>query len=219
MKKLFDVRNIIILILLLLAILEFINPKGILPNRVVKITTVDSIPYPVHDTIPQEVEVEVEVPVEIEKPVPYEVHDTIPRIIDSLAIVKLFAETKQTKKDILQLPDNTGTVTVFDTISNNRVLGRSFTSKIKQKIVRDTIKIPEPRKNVLYFGLDGRLDKPNVVELLGASFILKTKDEKLYKVGVGVNNRVIDGTNGTFTPYIGGGIYWPIKLKKKKDGE
>ena len=43
---------------------------------------------------------------------------------------------------------------------------------------------------------------------------LKTKEEKLYKLGVGVDNKVIDGTNGTLTPYIGGGVYWPIRLKK-----
>jgi DNA gyrase subunit B len=33
-------------------------------------------------------------------------------------------------------------------------------------------------------------------------------------LGVGVSNRVTDGTNGTLSPYIGGGVYWKIKFKK-----
>lgn len=214
MKKIFDVRHIIIIILLLLALLEFINPKGFMPNRVVQVPVVDSVPYPVHDTIPQEVEVEVQVPVEIEKEVKVEVQVPTPIPVDTMAIVKMFSENKQTKKDILQLPDNIGTVTIFDTISNNRILSRSFTSKVKQKIVRDTVKIPEPIKNVLYFGMDAKFDKPNVVNFLGVSALYKTKEEKLYRVGVGVNNIVKDGTNGVLVPYVGGGIYWPIKLKK-----
>ena len=49
---------------------------------------------------------------------------------------------------------------------------------------------------------------------MGIGLLFKTKDEKIYKVGVGVSNTVIDGTNGTLTPYIGGGVYWKIKLKK-----
>lgn len=219
MKKYLDIRNIIILILLLLSILMFINPKGILPNRVVKVPQIDSIPFAVHDTIPMEVEVEVEIPVEVEVPVEKIVEVQVQQPVDTLAIVKLFSDNKQVKKDILELPGNIGTVTVYDTISNNRVLGRSFTSKVKQKIVRDTIYTPLPRRNELYFGVDGKLDKPNLINLIGVGLILKDKDDKhLYKVGMGVSNRVSeDGTNGIFVPYVGGGVYWRLGFVHKKD--
>lgn len=217
MKKYLDVRNFIIVFLLLVALLMFLNPKGFMPNRTLKVVQIDSISYPIYDTLIEEIEVEVEVPVEIEKEVRIEVEVPTPITVDTAAIVKMFSENKQTKKDILELPNNVGTVTLYDTISNNRILGRSFTSKIKQKIVRDTLRIPEERKNVLYFGVDAKFDKPNVVNLIGTSMVMKTKTEKLYRVGVGVNNIVTDGTNGTFKPYIGGGVYWPIRFKKNKD--
>lgn len=216
MKKYLDIRNFVILFLLLLCLLEFFNPGGYLPNRTVKIPQIDSIPYPVHDTIPVEVEVEVEVPVDRPVEVMVEKLVEVPVIqpVDTMAIVKMFAENKQFKKDVIQLPDNAGTITIFDTISNNRVLGRSFTTKFKAKIIRDTVITPEPIKNVLYVGIDAKFDRPNVVNFLGTSLVYKTKQERLYRVGIGVNNTVIDGTNGTLAPYVGGGIYWPIKRKK-----
>ena len=218
MKKYLDLRNIIIIILLLLCLLGIINPKGIMPNRTVYVPQIDSIPVPVHDTVIAEVEVEtpveVEVPVEVEKIVEVKVVEPV----DSQAIVKLFSENKQTKKDILELPGNIGTVTIFDTISNNRILGRSFTSKVKQKIVRDTIRTPEPVKRYYYAGIDTKFDKPNHVTLLGASVLMRTKNENIYRVGIGVQNITgPDRVNGVFVPYIGGGVYWKIGKKWIKD--
>ena len=66
MKKYLDIRNIIILVLLASTALVAVNPGGIIPNRIKHLHRIDSIPYPVHDTLPVEVEVEVQVPVEVE---------------------------------------------------------------------------------------------------------------------------------------------------------
>ena len=213
-RSYFEIKNIIISILLVVIVIILLNPKGCIPGRTktITFTKVDSIPYPVHDTIPQEVEVEVEVPVEVTKEVRVEV--PVVQVVDSQAIVKLFSENKQTKKDILELPGNIGTVTIFDTISNNRILGRSFTSKVKQKIVRDTIRTPEPIKRYYYAGIDAKFDKPNHVTLLGASVLMRTKNENIYRVGIGVQNITgPDRVNGVFVPYIGGGVYWKIGKK------
>jgi hypothetical protein len=49
---------------------------------------------------------------------------------------------------------------------------------------------------------------------MGMGVILKTKKDHLYQVGIGVANRTVDGVSGEFKPYIGGGVYWKIKLKK-----
>ncbi len=38
--------------------------------------------------------------------------------------------------------------------------------------------------------------------------------DKLYQFNLGVNNRTTDGTNGGFSPYVGFGTYWKIKVKK-----
>ena len=53
-----------------------------------------------------------------------------------------------------------------------------------------------------------------MVSNVGAGLLIKTKKDKIYNLGVGVSNRVTDGTNGTLSPYIGGGVYWKIKFKK-----
>jgi hypothetical protein len=49
---------------------------------------------------------------------------------------------------------------------------------------------------------------------VGAGLLINSKSDKIYNLGIGVNNRTTDGTNGEFTPYIRGGVYWKIKLKK-----
>jgi hypothetical protein len=215
MKKIFDIRHVIILILLLLSILLFLNPNGIVPNRMVTIHDTVGFEVPIHDTAEVEVLVEVEIPVEVQ--VPYAVHDTVTIInpIDTNAILNALGQ-KIFKKDIIKLPSNIGTVTLFDTISNNRIIGRSFKSDVKQKIVRDTMYTPIPRQNEFYVGLDAKFDKPNVINIVGLSVLFKNKDDRhMYRLGVGVTNRVDDqGTNGKLVPFIGGGAYWKVKLKK-----
>ena len=214
MKKLLDVRHFIILFLLLIAILELINPKGIMPNRTKIVPQVDSIPYAVHDTIPVDSLVEVEV----EVPVPYEVEKRveIPVIqsVDTAEIIKShFAKVQY--KDVLKLPNNQGTVTITDTIANNTIVNRKFIADVKQMIVKDTVYTQIPRKTEVYLGLDGTFDKPNVINIMGLSVLFKNKDDRhLYKLGVGVSNRVGDnGVNGELHPFIAGGVYWKLKLR------
>ena len=54
MKKIFGIKNIIIFVLSASTAIVAINPKGMMPNRTKYHKIVDSIPYPVHDTIPFE---------------------------------------------------------------------------------------------------------------------------------------------------------------------
>jgi hypothetical protein len=196
-----------------ISVVEFINPKGIMPNRTT--LKVDSIPYAVHDTISVdslvEVEVEIEVPVEVE--VEKRVEVPVYQTIDTMEILKVhFAKVQH--KEVLTLPNNQGTVTLIDTISKNSIVNRQFIADVKRMIVKDTIYTKEPKKNQLFFGFDGGLNKENVVSHIGTGILFKTKDDKIFHVGVGVANRVLDGTSGTFTPYVDGGVYWKLKLKK-----
>ena len=214
MKKILDIRHIVIVLLLLICALEFLNPKGFMPNRTKIVSQVDSIPFEVHDTTEIEVPIEVEVPVEVK--VPYEVKVEVPVIqsVDTAEIIKShFAKVQY--KDVLKLPNNQGTVTITDTISNNTIVNRKFIADVKRMIVKDTIYTQIPRKTEAYLGLDFKFDKPNVINVIGLSMLFKNKDDKhMYKVGVGVTNRVDDGgTNGRLTPFIGGGVYWKLKLK------
>ena len=214
MKKILDVRHIIILLLLGIAIIEFVNPKGFMPHRT--LLKVDSIPYAVHDTIPVdslvEVEVEVEVPVEV--PVEKRIEVPVVQPVDTAEIIKTHF-TKVQYKDVLKLPNNQGTVTITDTIANNTIVNRKFIAEVKRMIVKDTVYTQIPRKTEIYFGVDAKFDKPNVVNIMGLSMLFKNKDDRhLYKIGVGVTNRVDDqGTNGSLQPFLAGGVYWKLKFR------
>jgi hypothetical protein len=174
---------------------------------------IDSVPYAVHDTIPVDSLVEVE----IEVPVPYEVEKRVEvpvlQPVDTMEILKVFY-TKNIQKNVLNLPNGVGTITLTDTIVQNKIVGTSFDSKIKKQIIRDTLRLPEEKKNKVYFGVNTQVDGPNFINGLGMGLLYQTKEDKIFKVGVGVNNWVKDGTNGTFTPYVDAGIYWKIKVRR-----
>lgn len=213
MKKHLNAKNFIIVILIILLFLAFFNPGGHLPNRTV--LKLDSIPYAVSDTVTVdslvEVEVEIEVPVEIEVEKRIEVPVLTP--VDTNEILKIYFAKIQ-HKEVLTLPNNVGTVTITDTISKNSIVNRKFISDIKQMIVKDTIYTKEPKKGQMFFGFNGGFNKSNVVSHIGTGLMYKTKEDKIFHVGLGVANRLLDGTSGQFTPYVDGGVYWKIKLKK-----
>jgi hypothetical protein len=214
MKKLFEYRNIIILILLIIVVLEYCNPKGIMPNRIEYTTILDSIPYPVHDTIPVEVEVEVEIPVEVEVRVPFEVK--VVQQVDTANILKDYY-VKNTFSETLTLPNGTGTLVLNETVSQNKIIERDISnSKIKKQIVLDTLRIPEEPKNKFYYGFNLSTNREDFVNSLGMGVMMKTKSDKIYRIDLGLNNRVFDGTIGKFSPYIGGGVYWKIKSKNNQ---
>jgi len=209
-KNIFDIRHIVILILILICVVEFINPKGIMPHRTFAIH--DTIGVPVHDTIPVDSLVEVPVEVQVEKPVPYAVHDTLTIKADTNAIVENYLNSKNIFTNTYKFSMNQGSITIVDTISKNKIIGRKYTTKITPRT--DTLRLPAIFKREMFVGIDTRFDKPNFIQLLGVGVIYKTKENMLYKIDLGVENRVTDGTNGKFTPYIGGGVYWKVLPKK-----
>jgi hypothetical protein len=137
----------------------------------------------------------------------------IPTIVDTQALLKDYY-SKVLYKDTLVLPDSLGTVSLLDTISQNKILGRTFNASVKQRTIKETMIVKELPKTQVYYGLTGGFNKADVVSNVGAGLLIKTKKDKIYNLGVGVSNRVSDGTNGTLSPYIGGGVYWKIKFKK-----
>ena len=138
----------------------------------------------------------------------------IPAIIDTLALLKDYY-SKVLYKDVLVLPDSLGTVDVTDTISQNKIFGRTFNANIKQRIIKETTIVKELPKTQVYYGITGGFNKVDVVSNLGAGVLIKTKGDKIYQLGIGVANKVgTDGTNGVLSPFIGGGVFWKIKFKK-----
>jgi hypothetical protein len=215
MKKLLNFKNIAIAALIIFVLLQWFNPGGILPGKKVfiagkayevikhEIDTVDIVKTKVvtkkgediyHETI-------------VEKEV------IIPAVIDTAALLKDYY-SKVLYKDTLVLPDSLGTVSVIDTISQNKILGRTFNANVKQRTIKETMIVKELPKTKVFYGLEGGFNKADFVNSVGAGILINTKKDKIYQLGVGVNNQTIDGVNGSFSPYIRGGVYWKIKFKK-----
>ena len=215
MKKLLNIKNIALLLLIAIVVFQQCggNKKG--TGEIVKvdgkkyellkheIDTIEVVKTKVvtkkgediyHETI---VEKEVRVPVNV----------------DTNAILKEYY-TKVLYKDVLVLPDSLGTVAVTDTISQNKIFGRTFNANVKQRTIKETTIVKELPKNQVYFGFGGQFNKVDFIGGLSTGVILKTKKDKIYQVNLGVTNSTIDGTNGEFKPYVGAGVYWKIRLKK-----
>ena len=216
MKKLLNFKNIAIAALIIYVLLQWFNPGGVMPGgrtiridgkkyEVIKheIDTVDVIKTKIvtkkGDDIYHETIVEKEV--------------LIPAVIDTAALLKDYY-SKVLYKDVLVLPDSLGTVAVTDTISQNKILGRTFDAKVRERTIKETTIVKEPARNQVYYGLNAGFNKEDYVSAIGAGLILKTKKDKIYNLNIGVNNRTTDGTNGSFSPYVGFGTYWKIKVKK-----
>ena len=216
MKKYLEIKNIIILVLVISLSLVSFDPFGVMPNRnktIEKIVKVDGQSlHPIHDTIEVEVPYDVEVPYEVEKLIPYAVHDTIESKVDTNFIVNQFLNTKNIFTNTYKFDKQQGSITITDTISQNKLIGRKYISNITPKV--DTLEIPEPFKRKVYAGFEGGFNQADYVNFIGVGVMVNSNSNKIYNLGIGVNNKTTDGTNGYFTPYIRGGVYWKIRLKK-----
>jgi hypothetical protein len=146
------------------------------------------------------------------------VHETIkevqiPTIIDTAALLHDYF-AKNIYRDTLRLPDSLGYVFLTDTITKNKIESRKFVANVKQRVVTNTTIVKELPKTKMFYGLEGGFNKADVVSHLGFGFLINTKQDKIYHLGVGVANRTTDGTSGKLAAYIGGGVYWKIKLRK-----
>lgn len=215
MKKLLNLKNIAIAVLVVIVLLEYFNPGGKMPGRTVRI---DGKKYEVikHDIDTFEV-VKTKVVTKKGEDIYHETivekEVIIPAVVDTQALLKDYY-SKVLYKDTLFLPDSLGTVALTDTITQNKILGRTFNAKVKQREIKETMIVKELPKTQVYYGFTGGFNKADVISNVGAGVLVKTKKDKIYQLGLGVSNKVTDGTNGTLSPFIGGGIYWKIKLKK-----
>jgi hypothetical protein len=129
--------------------------------------------------------------------------------VDTSAILKMF---KNVYYDTLKL--DYGYIALKDSINNNTITHRSFVPKLKMPINEKIVTLKEEPQNKVFVGIDGAMDRPNYVYSLGSSLLYQTKGDKIYEIGIGVRNRVIDGNTGLFIPYIRGGVYWKISKNK-----
>jgi len=133
-----------------------------------------------------------------------EVPKYIPQEADTQLILMDYF-TKRFYTDTLDLGKNSYVI-VEDTIIENKIFARKFNSKITEKIINDTLFLKEPAKRQVYLGLTGGFDKVNILNYAGPSLLYKDKKDKIFGLGVGLNNSKQISLQGS--------IYWKIKLKK-----
>lgn len=109
------------------------------------------------------------------------------------------------QKDSVKI-DSIGYVSIRDTVSRNLIVGRSTSYNLKYPIIKETITLPEKKRNQIYVG--GLLQGNTAAGLnqIAAGALFKTKKDQIYGATVGIDTR------GQIL--YGGQIYWKIKLKK-----
>lgn len=126
------------------------------------------------------------------------IYDTIPTLVpaDTLAILRDFF-AKNIYKDTLTIPE--GYISIIDTISKNKILGRQYNAKITQVTIRETKEItyPEKKRAGLYVGGFGIQNQDNSLGA-GAGIIFKTKNKGIFQL------------NYTNTKQIQAGYYFKI---------
>lgn len=123
------------------------------------------------------------------------IHDTI-RIIQEYNTTKAYIDTIKQDSNIF---------VIRDTISQNKILSRSFEANLREKtIVTKQLYVEKP-KNALYLGFRGDFRPSNGLVVLSPSLMLSAKNKALIGLGLDLYN------NGGFG--YSGSLY--LKLGKK----
>ena len=117
--------------------------------------------------------------------IPYKVLDTIyKQSYDTTYIIKDYQQVKEFTDSIRQ---DSNLFVIKDTISQNRIIGRSFQAKIQEKTITITNNIQAKPKSALYIGFrsDISQDYSKVEHNISLSF--KTRQRGLFSVGYGMS--------------------------------
>ena len=162
------IKNGLIVILMLLSIFLFMAKK----QRNTVTTTIDTV------TVTKEF-------TKFTKgdKIPYKVLDTIyNQSYDTTYIVKDYQQVKEYTDSIKQ---DSNLYVIKDTISQNRIIGRSFQAKIQEKTITITNNIQAKNKVALYLGLRSDLNNEKMNHNITLS--LKTRKKGLYSIGYGMS--------------------------------
>jgi hypothetical protein len=206
MKKLLSVKNIAIVVLVALVMVKWFSPRETVyidkPYEVVKstkdtVTVVKTeVVFKKGNTVYEKVTVEKEV--------------VVAAVVDTMSILKQYY-SRVGYQDTLRLSE--GSVSVLDSITENRIFARSFIASIKPRleIKKDTVMVKEPTKTKIYYGPEGGLNTTNVVSHLGIAVLVKSKKDVMYNLGIGLSSQVVGSKLQSWTPYISTGIFWRVK--------
>jgi hypothetical protein len=206
-------KKLITLLLMLSGVLAYGQTLTFKSYKNGQIIATKTIPYPtkvvtrvVYKYVPVVKIKKVEVPVE---KIQYKVVEVAgkPTALDTVAILQQYYP-KNVFTDVLVLEKGQGKVTVTDTVSHNRLVGRTFTAEIKPKLVRERVEVIAPLIREYYLGPELTTNFNGVNNWYGLNLLVKNKTNNIIKLGAGINMR--DGLDGP-RPYLVGGFYFKIK--------
>jgi len=99
--------------------------------------------------------------------------------------------------------DTIGSVTVIDSVSENRLFYNRLISNLKYPVITEIIKQPIPPKNQLYGGVMMTGNKETFISGVYGGLLLKTKKDRIYGASIGWTGQVT----------YAGQLYWPLKFK------
>lgn len=216
MSFLKDLKNIAILVLLALIIVS--QFKGCTPNwpwdsgksdtTIVVDTTYVKIKEEVPVYVPKwrtKLKTEIDT-VEIEK---LKNVDTAAILADYYSKYQYIDTLKLSYTDSLGKNRNFGTGVVTDVISKNTITSRGVVWDYQIPYITKTVTIYPPARRQLYVGAGTAFNKVDFIDNVSGGLIYKNKQDRIYQLSIGMSNQ-----DGAVAPFVGGGIYWKIKLKK-----
>lgn len=126
------------------------------------------------------------------------------RNVDTSAILKDYLATRY-YNDILAVEH--GTIQIADTISQNKILSRGVKTDLNIPIVKETITIARPPKNIAYLGFEAIGNDQSPLYGVGASLGMKFKNDKYYGL------KALMSKEGN--PLYGIELKIPIRFKKQ----
>jgi hypothetical protein len=121
--------------------------------------------------------------------IPFKVLDTIFTNIykekhDTAYIVKDYNQIKEYTDSIKQ---ENNLYVIKDTISQNKIIGRSFKAQVQEKTITITNNIQAKNKAVLYLGLRSDISRDYTKMNHNITLSLKTRNKSLYSIGYGMS--------------------------------
>jgi hypothetical protein len=113
------------------------------------------------------------------------IYVSVPRYVDTSAILKDYYSIN-TYADTLK--SDFGNITIKDTISKNKITGRSYSAVFKIPSVTTTQIVKQKFKPVAFVGLGGGITPNRSINEITANLFIQTSKRRIFGVGAGLNN-------------------------------
>jgi hypothetical protein len=206
-------RKLLTLLLMLSGVLAYGQTLTFKSYKNGQVVSTKTIPYPtkvvtrvIYKYITVEKIKKVNVPV---PKIEYKIVEVLgkPTALDTVAILQQYYP-KNVFTDVLVLEKGQGKVTVTDTVSHNRLVGRTFTADIKPRLVRERVEFTPPPIYEYYLGPELTTNFNGVNNWYGLNLLIRDKKQNIVKMGGGINMR--DGLDGP-QPYMSVGLFLKFK--------